>query len=111
MGGAACIIIINGNQAYSAVEKLTDRFHNVDVNDLEAAINASCDLTSYVSLYLHQEDKYLGVEYTQPIINLHRRIIDELAIVQHQADAQILVNELAKLLFAACENMIQAIDA
>ena len=109
MGAAACVIIINGNQAYASVENLADRYHNVSINNLEAAITASCSLTSYVSLFLQIRNDYLEVNYSQPIIDLHRRIITELANVERQ-NAQNLVDELASLLFTACDNMVNATE-
>lgn len=104
MGGSACIIIINGGKAYAAVEELADRFNQVNTYHLEAAITVSCNLVPYVSQYLHTSNKYLPEDYMHPIINLHTRIINELYIVQ-KADAQSLVDELAKELFAASERV------
>lgn len=109
MGGAPCIIIINGNKAYGVVENFAEKFNTVNVNDLEAAIDASCSVTPYVSLYVQAERKYLEDKYTQPIIDLHNRIINELPVVQ-RAEAQTLVDELTKLLFEASFNLASVID-
>lgn len=105
MGAGACKIIIDGGKAYAAVENLADRLHNVNTYGLESAINVSCNIVTYVSLYLRIGHSYmLTNEYTQPIIDLHDRIIHELPIVEKE-EAQQLVDELANQLYVASENV------
>lgn len=108
MGGAACVIIINGNRAYGVVEDFAETYKTVNVNMLEAAIEASCSVTPYTSLYLQGESKELENQYTQPIIDLHNRIINELPVVE-KANAQVLVDQLTDLLFLAAENLASSI--
>jgi hypothetical protein len=109
LGGSACVVIINGNKAYAYVEELAERYNQVNAYQLEAALNASCAVVPYASLYLEANDGYLGNEFTQPIIDLHRRIINELPFVEKDK-AQALVNELAKALFEASEAVILATE-
>lgn len=109
MGGSACVIIINGNKAYAAVEDLADKYRNININMLEASITASCNVVPYVSLYLKIENGYLIESLTQPIIDIHARIINELPLVE-KSDAQKLVDELAELLFAASEQVATIIE-
>jgi len=109
MGGAACIIIINGNRAYGTVEDLAEKYHQVNINNLEAAIQASCNVVPYTSLYLEINGGDLPENVTQPIIDIHNRIINELPVVD-RVNAQNLVNELTSLLFAASEEVGKVID-
>lgn len=109
MGGAACIIIINGNKAYGIVEDLAEKYSQVNTNNLEAAINTSCSIIPYVSLFLQHEGSYIETIYTQPIIDLHNRIIVELPLISRQ-EAQKLVDELTELLFAASEQVANVIE-
>lgn len=110
MGGAACVIIINGNKAYGVVEDFAENNRQVNVSMLEAAIEASCNVTPYASLSLQINDQYLDEIYTQPIIDIHNRIINELPMIE-KSDAQKLVDELTSLLFAASETIVNAFGA
>lgn len=109
MGGAACVVIINGNRAYATVENLAENYNNVNLHKLYAAINASCEVVTYASLFLISKGEYLSTNYTDPIIALHTRIIDELSYVKmKKKDLQNVVDELANLLFTVCDNIVAA---
>lgn len=109
MGGVACVVIINGNKAYASVEVLAETYKHVNIYNLEAAINASCAVVPYASLYMRSEDSYLNNDVVQPIVDLHDRIINELPLVTKES-AQSLVDELASLLFSASFAVADALE-
>lgn len=105
MGAAPCaIIILEGTLAYGIIEKFSDKHPTISVYKLEAALKASCDSISFVGLYYYLEnDKHISTEYTQPIIDLHARIKNELPNADN--DAQNLVNSLANQLIDATRKL------
>lgn len=109
MGGAACVVIINGNKAYASVEELGEKYKHVNTYFLEAAINASCAVVPYASLYLRSIHSYLNNSFMQPIIDLHERINTELPLVSKE-NAQSLVYELGNLLFSASNAIADAVE-
>lgn len=110
MGGAACeVVIIEGNIAYAVTELFQQRNPKLNTTFLEAAVKASCDGIHHASLYfeIDREDgdnspELLTSEYTQPIIDLHRTIINDLS---HGKSTQSILNSLTISLFTATRKL------
>lgn len=111
MGGGACqIIIIGGNQAYGVIEQFSEDHSQIETAKLESAVRASCQAIEHASLYFVIEDEEkLTRDYTDPIINLHDRIIFELPKA-NKKDAQILVDNLTRDLFAATRKTVELFE-
>jgi len=103
MGDSACqVIIIEGENALATVNIFSNKHPQVETAFLIAAIEASCEGIHHASLYflIEDEEDKLNSTYTQPIIDLHNRIINELPeVISHEA--QVLVDELSSKLFTA----------
>jgi|SRR6185295_6422430 len=112
MGAGACqIIITNGNLAYGVVENLADDYRNISTISLEAAINASCQSTLHASLYFVGEGAYHKItsEYTQPIIDLHNEIINDLPLVE-KGKVQEAIDDLTNKLIRATKKLADLFD-
>lgn len=110
MGGAPCLIIImDGNLAYGVVDKFRDKHSNINTFKLESAIKASCESIAFAGIYYYLEtDSHISIDYTQPIIDLHERIIQELgtpSVNLSEANTQNMVDQLAKQLIVATKKL------
>lgn len=115
MGGASCqIIIINGTLAYGVVENFAEENSFAKTYNLEAAIKASCNAISHASLYFAIESEYrLTSTYTQPIIDLHNRIIQTLPNIDKHQDkhvVQTLLDKLTEELIVATNKTLELFD-
>jgi hypothetical protein len=106
MGDAPCkVIIIEGSIAYSVVEAIADKFHQVNTLFLESAIRASCEGVHQASLYSAIKNYGFPKESTlQKIIDLHGKITNELPLVI-KSEAQEFVDVLTDALFAATREL------
>lgn len=110
MGGSPCaVVILEGNLAYGVVAKFSEKHPIINVYKLEAALEASCQSIVFAGIYYFlQEDEHISAEYTQPIIDLHARIKNELP--NATGDLQNLVNELANHLIEATRKLQELFD-
>lgn len=110
MGGAACAeVILGGNLAYGVAERFKEKFPAINTFKLESATRASCEVVSYASLYFTMEGKdKLTANYTEPIQDLHNRIINELPSAG--ADSQNLINGLTNHLIEATRKILELFD-
>lgn len=109
MGGSACqVIITEGNNAYAATEIFAKRFPEIETAFLESAIQASCSGILHASLYFTMEEAYhmLNEEYTQPIINLHNKIVNELpSFMGDKLEGKKLIDKLSTRLMEAVRKL------
>lgn len=105
MGGSRCqIIILEGGLAYGVIEKFKASHPSINTFKLEAAVKASCESIVFTGIYYYLEtDEHISDNYTQPIIDLHARIKNELPSADN--DAQNLVNSLANHLIEATRKL------
>lgn len=78
MGGKPCAeIIINGGYAQAAVARYDASGLPIkaDTTDLLAAIENSCELTSFASMYLGFDHEELPDTVTLPINQFHKHLI------------------------------------
>lgn len=105
MGGAPCLVVIlDGNIAYGVISRFNSKHPNINVTKLEAAVEASCESISFAGIYYYLvNDDHISETYTQPIIDLHNRIKNELPSADN--DAQNLVSSLANQLIEATRKL------
>lgn len=110
MGGAPCLVIIlDGNLAYGVISRFKEKHPSINVTKLEAAVEASCQSISFAGIYYFlKEEEHIAANYTQPIIDLHARIKNELPSADN--DAQNLVNALANHLIEATRELQELFD-
>lgn len=116
MGAAACQeIIIEGNIGYGVVEVFSEEHPHINTFNLEAAIQASCQGALHASLYLlgEGEENKFSSDYTQPIIDIHKEIVDKLSTVNKHADKsnlQPMIDDLTSRLEAAIRKTYELFD-
>lgn len=105
MGEASCqVIIIEGEIALATIQVFGQKNPDLQMAFLEKAVEASCEGIHHASLYflIEDEEDKLTSDYTKPIIDLHKLIINDLS---DGKSTQNVINQLAKRLFLATRQL------